>query len=257
MNIYGMTDIGTVRRQNEDYFGYCRLTPPPRLKGQRDTVEEATLAVVSDGMGGANAGEVASRIATQTLLEKVRACGKKDAERAMRAAIAAANTAVYKEAQEDPSLSGMGCTVAAVLAYDDALALLHVGDSRIYLTHAGRLLLLTRDHSYVQELVDSGRMTAEEARRSNYKNIITRAVGTHESVEEDFAVCQWEEGDRLLLCTDGLTGFVEESEICSVLSEDISVEDAARELIAAANARGCDDNLTALVIENKKEKQND
>ncbi len=257
MNIYGMTDIGTVRRQNEDYFGYCRLTPPPRLKGRRDTAEQALLGVVADGMGGANAGEVAARLAAETFLESVKASGKKDVERAMRTAIASANTAVYKEAQGNPALSGMGCTVAAVLAYDDTLALLHVGDSRVYLAHAGRLLLLTRDHSYVQELVDAGRMSAEDAKYSMYKNIITRAVGTHERVEEDFALCRWEEGDRILLCTDGLTGFIEEREICSVLSEDIPVEDVARELIAAANARGCDDNLTALVIENKKEKQND
>lgn len=257
MNIYGMTDIGTCRHRNEDSFAYCALTPPPYLKGRKEKPENGVLAVVCDGMGGAACGDVASRMATETFVDAVKNAPKKDVESSMKNAIAKANRAVYGKAMEDEKYFGMGCTAAAAVAYDDTLALLHVGDSRIYLWHKGRLLLLTRDHSYVQQLVDAGKMTSEEAKHSRYKNIITRAVGTAAHVEADFAICRWEEGDKLLLCTDGLTGFVEEREICSVLSEDITTEDAARELIAAANARGCDDNLTALVLENQKENEHD
>ncbi len=257
MNIYGMTDIGTCRHRNEDSFGYCPLMPPPLIKGRRGKPAFGMLAVVCDGMGGAQGGEVASRTATEIFMNAMQNCEKKDVESSMQSAIAKANRAVYEKAREDDALTGMGCTAAAAVAYDDTLALLHVGDSRIYLCHEGRLLLLTRDHSYVQQLVDAGKMSAEEARHSRYKNIITRAVGTAPRVEADFALCRWEEGDKLLLCTDGLTGFVEESEICAVLSENITVEDASRELIAAANARGCDDNLTALILENQKEKEHD
>ncbi len=257
MNIYGMTDIGTCRMRNEDSFGYCSLTPPPVIKGRKEKPVFGVCAVVCDGMGGARGGEVASRTATETFMQAMQEAEKKDVESCMQAALAKANRAVYEKAKEDDSLSGMGCTAAAAVAYDDTLALLHVGDSRIYLCHEGRLLLLTHDHSYVQQLVDAGRISAEEARHSRYKNIITRAVGTAPKVEADFALCRWEEGDKILLCTDGLTGFVEESEICAVLSENITVEDASRELIAAANARGCDDNLTALILENQKENEHD
>jgi len=256
MTIYGMTDVGCVRRQNEDAFGHCLLSPPPKRKGSRETPAEATLAVVSDGMGGANAGEVASSLAVATLLECVKGTKKKTAEGALREAIGRANTAVYKKACADPACAGMGCTVVAALAYEDSLVLLNVGDSRIYLSHDGRLLLLTHDHSYVQQLVDAGWMSEEQARHSEYKNVITRAVGTHERVEADIAVCKWEEGDRLLLCTDGLTGALEESDIQTLLSEQSPVEEIANSLIMAGLMHGADDNITALVLENIKEKHN-
>ena len=185
----------------------------------------------------------------------MRAPRAKDAESAMTPALAAANRAVFEEANAKESLQGMGTTMVCALAYSDRLALMHVGDSRIYLWHAGHLLLLTHDHSYVQQLVDAGRMSAEEARQSRYKNLITRAVGTTADVDGDFAYCLWEEGDKILLCTDGLTGFVEESEISCILSEDVPAEQIVRELIGAANSRGCDDNLTAFLLENTKEKE--
>ena len=256
MTVYGMTDVGCVRRQNEDAFGHCLLSPPPKRKGSREAPAEAVLAVVSDGMGGANAGEVASSLTVAAFLEGVKSTKKKTAEGAMREAVARANAAVYEKACADPACAGMGCTVVAALAYEDSLVLLNVGDSRIYLSHGERLLLLTHDHSYVQQLVDAGWMSEEEARRSEYKNVITRAVGTNESVEADIAVCKWEEGDRLLLCTDGLTGALEESDILTLLSEPLSAEEIASSLIMAGLMHGADDNITALVLKNIKEKHN-
>ena len=255
MKAYGMTDTGMYRPDNQDYYASCALVPPPRVKGARIRDTEAFLAVVCDGMGGAKGGAVASALAAETFVETMRSTRAKDAQSAMMQALAAANRAVYGEATAKETLQGMGTTLACALAYSDRLALMHVGDSRIYLWHQGHLLLLTHDHSYVQQLVDAGRMTAEEARHSRYKNIIMRAVGTAAEVEGDFAYCLWEEGDKVLLCTDGLTGFVEESEISGILSEDVPGEIVVRELIGAANSRGCDDNLTAFLLENTKEKE--
>jgi protein phosphatase len=251
MKIYGSTDVGMRRRHNEDYYDYTRLlSVPPTAEGEAR--EEGWLAVVADGMGGALGGEIASKMAAEIILSSVKESDEDDRLRMIEKAIAAANRAIFERSERDENVRGMGCTLVVVLASEHSLAIAHVGDSRIYLSHNDRLLLLTRDHSYVQQLVDAGELSPEEARHSMHRNIITRAVGTHESVTADVAACAWEEGDRLLLCTDGLTGSVEDREIGQVLSESTSIEDAVRELIAAANARDCDDNLTAVVIENKK-----
>lgn len=252
MNIYGSTDVGMRRRHNEDYYDYCLLLDVPPIADGTSGHEEALLAVVCDGMGGALGGEIASKMATETILSHIKESESQERAAMMTAAVTAANRAVHERASREEGLRGMGCTVVAAIATEHHLVIAHVGDSRIYLNHKDRLLLLTRDHSYVQQLVDAGQITPEEARYSMHRNIITRAVGTHAQVKADVAVCEWEAGDRLLLCTDGLTGFVEDREIGQILSESTSIEDAVRELIAAANARDCDDNLTAVVIENKK-----
>jgi len=255
MKIYGMTDTGMCRMDNQDYFSACTVAPPPRIKGARKREKEALLAVVCDGMGGAKGGALASRLATETFMHTVMETRAHHSEDALQEAFAAANAAVYEKAQEDEALHGMGTTIVAALVYEKHLSLLHVGDSRIYLWHAGELSLLTHDHSYVQQMIDSGKMTPEEARHSRYKNLITRALGTAKETVADTVLCKWDVGDKLLLCTDGLIGFVDEAEMCSVLSEDIPAEQTVHELIGAANSRGCDDNLTALLLENIKEKQ--
>ena len=253
MKIYAMTDVGTVRAENQDCFLSAVLSPPPREDERRGRAESAVLAAVLDGMGGARGGEVASHMAADAFLDDITRASRRTAKGALKHATAAANSAVFACAEREEHLKGMGTTLAAVLAYDETIALAHVGDSRIYLYHAGSMLRLTRDHSYVQELIDAGRLAEEEARHSRHKNLITRAVGTRASVEADVALSYWEEGDKLLLCTDGLVGALRESEILSILSEDVPIERTACELIDAALQYGCDDNVTVLLIENTKE----
>ncbi len=253
MNVFGYSDIGPRRASNQDFFASAVLSQPPRLRGVRKREKTALLAVVCDGMGGAKGGEIASHLAIDTFIEKMKEETQRDALGALEDALAAANSAVYSAAEENDALRGMGSTMVAALAYGRALALLNVGDSRIYLWHAGHLLLLTHDHSYVQVLVDAGKMSAEEARHSLQRNVITRAVGTRSAVLGDIAYSYWEEGDRLLLCTDGVSGVLSETDIAAVLSADMPIDRAARELVAKAVSCGSEDNLTALLIENTKE----
>ena len=253
MNVFGYSDIGPRRATNQDCFLSAVLPHPPKLRGVRKREKNAFLAVVCDGMGGARGGEIASQLAVNTFIEKMKEETQRDALGALEEALSSANGAVYGAAEENESLRGMGSTMVAVLAYERALALLNVGDSRIYLWHAGHLLLLTRDHSYVQAMVDAGKMSAEEARYSLHKNVITRAVGTRPTVLGDIAYSYWEEGDRLLLCTDGVSGVLSDADIAAVLSADMPIERAARELIEKAVLCGSEDNLTALLIENTKE----
>lgn len=255
MKIFGMTDKGTHRAENQDYFRVSVLSPPPRIKGARKKEDSALLAVVCDGIGGAKGGATASRLAVECLTEEMKKPTSRDAVGALTHALSVTNRSLYDTAKRDEALRGMGTTMVAALTYENALAILNVGDSRIYLWHAGHVLQLTHDHSYVQEMLDAGKMSAAEARRSAYKNLITRAVGTLARVEGDISYCYWEEGDKLLLCTDGLADVVEEREISSILSEDVPIDRAVRELIEAAVTGGCHDNITALLLVNTKENQ--
>ena len=253
MIIFGQTEKGPYRAVNPDCFRIQALSEPPRIKGVRKREPEALLAVVCDGMGGARGGEVASCLASDVFIEKMKQKTAKDALGAMKEALVAANAAVYRRGCEEEALCGMGSTMVAAVAYGEMLAVLSVGDSRIYLWHEGSLVLLTHDHSYVQSMVDAGKMSAEEARYSIHRNIITRAVGTRHRVEGDISYFSWEEGDRLLLCTDGVTGALREEEISAVLSEQPDAKETVQALIDMAIASGSEDNLTALLIENKKE----
>lgn len=253
MKVFGYSAKGPFRETNQDCQLSVRLEDPPKLRGVKKREENALLAVVCDGMGGAKGGEVASHLAIKSFAEKISEPSERDALAVMEDALAVANGAVYAAAEESEALRGMGSTMVAALVYERALAILNVGDSRIYLWHAGHLLLLTHDHSYVQAMVDAGKMSAEEARYSLHRNVITRAVGTRPTVTGDIAYSCWEEGDRLLLCTDGVSGVLSDTEIAEVLSADMTVERAVSELITRAISCGSEDNLTALLIENTKE----
>lgn len=244
---YGQTDTGMCRRENEDAFAVRELSAQ---KNGTQTV----LAVACDGMGGAKGGKVASALAVDTFTEYLTCHALPTRAAVQRSALSAANRAVRKCAAESRGeLEGMGCTLVSALATEKSLLVLWVGDSRAYLYRDGLLLPLTRDHSYVRQMMDAGLMSAEEAKRSPHRNIITRAVGAHATVKGDVVRCSWRRGDRLLLCTDGLTGCVSEREICSILKEGTSLFDMANELIVAANCRGGEDNITALLLENTKE----
>lgn len=243
MLVYGMTDCGLYRRENEDYYTAAAWQ---RRRG-------FCLGVVCDGMGGAKCGALASRTATEAFVASVQE-DESEATNALRNALRHAHDAVRKKAAEGgEERTGMGTTLVAALACDDTLYLLHVGDSRAYLLHGGKLLRLTEDHTLVGALVAEGRLSEGEAKKSPYKHILTRAVGAREETEGDTSTFPWTEGDRLLLCTDGLSSYVTEREIWDILSEDKDVSRIAHELVTAAECHGSEDNVTALLIENKKE----
>jgi len=228
LRVGSASDVGRARRANEDAL-------------LRD--EEAALFAVADGMGGHRAGDVAST----TALDAVRAGYAGGA--ALDEAVRAANTAVFDKAQADTDLRGMGTTVTAVHVEGERALLAHVGDSRAYLLRDGQLTRITDDHSLVEELVREGRLSPEEAAVHPQRSIVTRAVGVEETVEVDTYEVDLRPGDRLLLCSDGLTSMVNESGIARVLRDRAEPQAAADALVVAANAAGGDDNITALVLD--------
>lgn len=242
MKIYSGTDKGLVRAGNQD--ACCSGTYS----------EDSCWAVVCDGMGGANAGDVAAGLATEIIAERLTnsyrdGMSARSAENLLVTSINAANITVYDASREDKSLEGMGTTVVAVVITEGAAVIAHVGDSRAYLLSSGKLIRLTKDHSYVQTLLDSGKISQEEAEEHPYKNIITRALGIDENIDIDCSHPEFTHDSVLLLCSDGLTNFVSEERIkeALLLPEDT---DKAQKLIELANRNGGGDNITAVVITN-------
>ena len=223
------TDQGRVRTNNEDGF----LIRPP-------------VYAVADGMGGLNAGEVASAIALETLGT---VADLSDGKVALSEWIRRANHAVFERAHQGENTSGMGTTLVAVVPDGDQLRLAHVGDSRAYMLRDGLLLQLTEDHSKVNRMVKEGLLTREEAEQHPARNVITRALGIQESVQCDETTLEVRQGDRLVLCTDGLSGMVDADAIRSVLLTEKDPQEASVLLVQAANAAGGEDNVTALVLD--------
>ena len=223
------SDVGLVRGHNEDSF-----------------LLRAPLFVVSDGMGGHAAGEVASSIAVETVGEL--APGTAD-DVLLGAAVEAANRAVIRGAEEGIGKPGMGCTATAVLVEKNHVAVAHVGDSRVYLLHQGTLVRITHDHSYVEELVDSGQITADEAREHPSRSIITRALGSDPDMYADHFTLEVNTGDRLILCSDGLSSMIPDSEIESLAVSSDTPQQAADNLVAAALTAGGADNVTVVVVD--------
>ena len=231
MKVYAITDIGRMRPINEDSY-YA-----PR-EGER-------FCAVADGMGGHNAGEVASAMAVQTFSEHMRGLERITAE-ALHGAVARANEAVYQQALENEGMSGMGTTFSALAEEDDTVYLAHVGDSRIYLVRRGAIMQLTTDHTLVEEMVQKGLITPREARVHPKRNIITRALGTEESVQIDIVQMGLRPGDAFFLCSDGMTNYVDEREILRTAMSDRAWEDKLRHLVSIALENGGADNITAL-----------
>lgn len=239
MKIYGLTDKGIVRENNQDFFAAEKLS------------ENVAFAIVCDGMGGANAGNIASKIATETITAYIKKSYRQSLssialENILRGALVSANAEVYEASKKNKEQAGMGTT--AVLAFIDNQMgyVLHVGDSRAYLMEEGNLIQLTTDHSMVQSLVDSGEITADQAKVHPKKNIITRALGINKEVVVDLDVFDLNENTALLLCTDGLTNFVSEDLIKTELT-DIN-DTIVQRLIQRANDNGGADNITAVVV---------
>jgi PPM family protein phosphatase len=226
----GRTDAGRKRRRNEDAFV---LEPP--------------LFAVADGMGGAQAGEVASRLAAAAFREFHEADELEPEER-VRAIIQEANRRIYERAHRDAQASGMGTTITAALLEDGLVALGHVGDSRAYRVRDGRLEQLTEDHSLVADLMRSGRLTAEEAEGHPQRSVITRALGTDPEVDVDTFTVEAGPGDVFLLCSDGLTSMVADEEILDLIARSDSLAAAAKALVKAANRSGGEDNITVVLF---------
>ena len=234
-----MTDKGIIRPTNQDSCFVSLLDA------------DSCLAVVCDGMGGSNAGDIASDIAVKTISERITAAWRAgitaaSAVNLLTTAITAANICIYDYANENKQFSGMGTTVVAAIVIKDSLVVAHAGDSRAYL-FGSQMKCITKDHSLVQDMVDAGRLTAEQARFHPDKNYITRALGIEERVEIDFSELPFDKKDKLLLCSDGLTNFVSESKMSEIMSVQ-KTEDIAEQLIREANNNGGGDNITAVVI---------
>jgi PPM family protein phosphatase len=243
---YGLTHVGRQRQHNEDSF----------------LVEDgAKLYLVADGMGGHAAGEIASRIAVDSISEFILHTKEDDGTwphaydeqfrrttNRLMAAVRMANTRVLEAMRKDARLRGMGTTVVACMADNDTMSIAHVGDSRAYLVRDQQLSRITNDHSWVFEQVQAGMLSEAEAEKHPLRNVITRALGGALQVTPDAQEIEIRSGDVYLLCSDGLTGMVPEEEILRLVSENSSLEAACQQLIDTANARGGLDNVTAILV---------
>lgn len=239
MKIFSKTDKGRVRSDNQDAYFAGRIS------------DNAVFAVVCDGMGGANAGNVASENAVRHISEYIIRSYRdsmdiSELEKTVRNAVTSANIELYDMSASEQSLSGMGTTAVIALIKDGESVIANVGDSRIYLVNEN-IKQLTRDHSVVQSLIESGKITPEDAKFHPRKNIITRAIGAEGSVTADSSVIRLNRGDSLLLCTDGLSNYLDDNEILSIFKNtDISAVPEA--LVEKANLNGGGDNITVVTL---------
>ncbi len=232
----GRTDVGVIRSGNEDNY----IVVPDR-----------GIFVVADGMGGHAAGEVASEMAVRYVareLGSLRGLGDEQVADRMRTAIRGANGAIFQRTLTEPDKRGMGTTVTALVLYDARFLIGQVGDSRAYLLRDGKLVQLTKDHSYVQEQVDAGYLTPDQARAHPYSNVITRCVGANSDVIPDVYAGALKPMDLFLLASDGLTGMVEDPDLVQVLKSGRTPQEQVDALISEANRHGGLDNITAVVV---------
>ncbi|MGB9847130.1 MAG: Stp1/IreP family PP2C-type Ser/Thr phosphatase [Desulfotomaculales bacterium] len=229
------TDTGRVRQRNEDYV----IVRP-----------EAGFFAVADGMGGHRAGEVASRLALESLDNYLCSFleGSVDIESVLRQGVHEANRSVYETSLKNPGFRGMGTTLSCVVIKKNDLFLAHVGDSRIYLWREGDLARLTEDHSVVQEMIKKGRLTEGQAKEHPYRHVLTRALGTSPLVKIDTARISLCARDVILICTDGLSGLVEDAELNGIISCSPGPEQAVRKMVELALGRGGTDNISVVVV---------
>lgn len=240
MRVYSGSDIGLKRDSNQDYCKTGELS------------DGAVWAVVCDGMGGANGGCTASSVAAETIAQRFTEeydpeMNSDDIRILMEKSVTEANRKVYGMSQDDDSLYGMGTTVVFALARDGRIHIVHAGDSRAYLYRGGELLRITTDHSMVQELVSAGRITDEEARSHPNRNIITRALGVEPELFTDYNTEEFGSESLLMICTDGLSGYFGDDELCRLMGEKIG-DGLIEKLIEAAKNEGGSDNITVAVI---------
>lgn len=251
MQFFGKTDIGAVRDSNQDnYFvGYLDIC---------GAEEPVFLAVVCDGMGGVAGGSLASTLATDTFVKRLseglknvieEELPKDTCESILSYAVHCANDEVYNAAKENPEFQGMGTTLVAMLMFGGMVYIVNVGDSRLYCIADEGICRLTRDHSYVQTLVDQGKITESEAKDHPNKNVIMRAVGTEKDIESDFFKIL-PDRKQFLLCSDGLSNYVSDSEMLEIIKQSDSAEKAVKTMIDKAISAGGGDNITAVFVKN-------
>ena len=238
--VFAKTDIGKVREQNQDYYYISEETSEPKIY------------ILADGMGGYKGGEIASKIATESVKNYIQnnfvniTKEKEEILKLIANAVEYANMVVYEKSKEDTELEGMGTTLEVCLIYNNKAYIGHIGDSRIYRIRKDVIRKLTKDHSYVQQLVEDKRITREEAKTHPKKNMLTKALGCTPYVEPDLRARNFEKGDIFIMCSDGLTNMVDEKQIYELIKKDVNK--AAENLIIAANEAGGYDNITVIII---------
>jgi protein phosphatase len=240
-NVGFATDIGRKRQQNQDNGA---------------TFPELGLFVVADGMGGHKGGETASAVAVETIAKSIResrAGSEWDPRNAIVTAIQAANAAIHKRAEGDPSLQGMGTTTTALLFDEKVLTIGHVGDSRCYFFRPEAIWQVTRDHSLVQEKLRAGLITRDQIKTDRMKNVITRSVGFELEVNVEVYEIDVQAGDIFLICSDGLSGMIDDSEMLELVQKELitsrDAKKAVTELVSRANEHGGEDNITAILVQ--------
>ena len=239
---FAKTDPGRARDNNEDSVAFDA---------------ETCTAVLADGMGGYNAGEIASGMATafikaelsRWLTEAGANARSREVRRAMEICVENANLSIYNAANSNAHYAGMGTTLVVGVFRDDLLLVGHIGDSRCYRWRAGSLHQITKDHSLLQEQIDAGLITPEQAATSNIKNLVTRALGVEELVLLEINEYPVEAGDIYLMCSDGLSDMIDDASIAKIVAEPVDLEQKAAQLIAAANHNGGRDNISVLMVE--------
>lgn len=238
MRAYAATDVGRIREVNQDYI-FCSMEPVGKLPN---------LFLVADGMGGHKAGDLASRYTVETLTDSIKNSASDNPITIINDAIVEANTKLLEKAAESEQYTGMGTTLVVCTIIGESMYVANVGDSRLYL-YDGRLSQITRDHSLVAEMVALGKLGRDEARRHEKKNVITRAIGGAKEIMADFFEAELTAGNRIIMCSDGLSNMVEDEEIERVLASDIPIEDKTKQLLCRANENGGKDNIAVVIIE--------
>lgn len=238
--VFAKSDIGKAREINQDYYYVSSDTDKPRVY------------ILADGMGGYKGGEVASKLATESVKKYIESNfdniikEKDEILKLIASAVEYANMVVYEKSKEDKELEGMGTTLEVCVIYNNKAYIGHVGDSRVYRIRKEVIRKLTKDHSYVQQLLEDKKITREEAKTHPKKNMITKALGCTPYVEPDLRARNFEKGDIFIMCSDGLTNMVEEKQIFEIIKQDI--ETATDKLINEANQAGGYDNITVIII---------
>ena len=238
MKAYSITDIGKRRSSNQDLV-YASEQPVGNLPN---------LLIVADGMGGHNAGDLASRYTVESMVDYIEKAEEKRPIPLLSMAIHHANDLVMEKSRTDRALEGMGTTVVAATIQDEYLYVANVGDSRLYLIDQ-EIEQITRDHSLVEEMIRMGELQRQDARSHPDRNVITRAIGVHSPVKIDFFDMKLEKGDRILLCSDGLTNMIDDDEILRIVKKCSSPKEAAQRLVTEANKSGGKDNISVVLAE--------
>ena len=239
LKAFSLTDVGRKRKLNEDFV--CARTEA--------VGNLSNFFIVADGMGGHKAGDRASKETVEMMLEKISTVKNTDPKVILREALEIANRKVFMDSGASEDLEGMGTTVVAATIQDGKLYAMNVGDSRLYLISGDQIRQVTMDHSLVEEMVRQGVLKRENARNHPKKNIITRAVGVGPTVEPDFFEEELKAGDKILMCSDGLSNMLEDEELRKIVDSVGSLEDKAKLMIDAANGNGGKDNISVVLIE--------